>query len=225
MTASSDAGGIAAVEAKAGPALLVVGAAWVLLALAIPMFGLTTGTSIAILLGITLLLGGLSELVAAMASGTGWRPTHALLAVMLVAGGIVALAWPGPTVTVVSRIAAWALLALGIHALATAFSQRDAARAGTWWVPLVIGTFSLSIAFWASAQHRPSYTLAVLWVALTALVIGLTKFATKLRSAGGEEPRMDALTRSGFSGRATTEAARGQARGQRREEASGRGRM
>ncbi|WP_242423707.1 DUF308 domain-containing protein [Frankia sp. EI5c] len=186
--------------AKLGPVLLALGVCWALFALAIPMFGLTTGKSLAILLGITLLLGALGEVVTMMASGRDWKPTHAALAVAMVAVGIVALAWPGPTLVVVARITAWALLAVGIHALLTAFSQRHAVHEGTWWVPLSVGAMSLGVAFWAAAHHHPTYSFAILWVALTALMIGLTKFAATLRSVGGEEPRLEAL--SGYTGRA-----------------------
>ncbi|CUU55922.1 Short repeat of unknown function (DUF308) [Parafrankia irregularis] len=206
--ASGGAGAGQDLGAKAMGALLPLGIGWLLFALAIPMFGLTTGKSIAVLLGITLLLGALSELVTGLASGVSWRPTHAALAVALAAGGIVALVWPSPTLAVVARIAAWSLLALGIHALVSAFSQRQAAHGGTWWAPLTIGAFSVAMAFWAATHHHPTYSLVVLWVALTALVIGLTKFAATMRSADGEEPRLDTLMHSGFSGRAAAGAAR-----------------
>ncbi|WP_018503246.1 HdeD family acid-resistance protein [Parafrankia discariae] len=217
--------------AKAGPALLMLGIGWILFALAIPMFGLTTGNSIANLLGIMLLVAAVSELAAAMTTAADWRPTHALLALLFVIGGIVALAWPAPTLTVVARMVAWYLLVAGIHAIATSFAHRRVGRGGPafgtaagnlrggapWWAPLAIGAFSIGIAFWAAAHHHPTYSFVVLWVALAALVTGLTKLAAAFHSNDhGEEQEVDSLTESGFSGRATAESARSQARGDAR---------
>ncbi|MEX5712623.1 DUF308 domain-containing protein [Parafrankia sp. FMc6] len=222
--------------AKAGPALLMLGIGWILFALAIPMFGLTTGKSIAILLGIMLLVAAVSELAAAMTAAADWRPTHALLALLFVIGGIVALAWPAPTLTVVARMVAWYLLVAGIHAIATAFAHRRVDRGGPtfgtaagnlrggapWWAPLAIGAFSIGIAFWAAAHHYPTYSFVVLWVALAALVTGLTKVAAAFRSSGrADEQGVDTLAESGFSGRATAESARSQARGDTRVRGGG----
>ncbi len=180
--------------------LLAAGVAFILFALAIPQFDLTTVRSVAILLGIVLLLSAGSELLAAMATARDWQWSHALLAVLLVAGGVVALAWPDPTFAVVARIAAWYFLIKGLYDIVNSFIARRAERYGAagedirgtaqWWMPLVIGALEIGVAFWAATYPRFSLTLLTLWVGLAALSTGLTKIAMSFRKRGvrGEFP-------------------------------------
>ncbi|ABD10970.1 hypothetical protein CcI156_04950 [Frankia sp. CcI156] len=195
---------------------LAVGAAFALFALAIPQFDLTTVWSIAVLLGIVLLLGAVSELLAAAATARDWRWSHALLAVLFVAGGVVALVWPDPTVKAVGRIAAWFFLIKGLYDVVNSFVARrteQQAAAGQyataaegrptpaqWWMPLIVGALEIGAAFWVVGSQRVSLPLLALWVGLTALAIGLTKIAMGFRLRGVSRPpaSLEGLAIPGF---------------------------
>lgn len=219
-TGQPQRGGLAAV---AGPALLALGVGWLLFALAIPQFGYSTPKAFAILFGLLLFASAVSELAAAMTAERDWQPTHALMAFLFVVGGVFALVWPGPTVTVVARLVAWYLLVKGIHDVATAFAQQRVGRQvrvfGTdsgglhggspWWAPLAVGGFSIGIAFWAAAYPGESVVLLTLWVSLAALVTGLTKIASAFRPRAAEvEAEADLTAATGFGARAAAEPGR-----------------
>ena len=111
--------------------LLPLGAAWVLFALAIPQFGLTTLRSVMVLLGILLLASAVSELPSAASAARRWGWTHGVLALLFVVGGIVALAWTTPTFAAVARLTAWYLLVKGLYDVINAFvSRRGEFRGG-----------------------------------------------------------------------------------------------
>jgi len=224
--------------AKAGPALLALSIGWMIFALAIPQLDLRASKSIAMLLGLLLLASAGSELATATTAGREWRPVRAMLAVVFIAAGIVALAWPNPTFRVIARILAWYLLAKGIADLATALVRRRGGRTGPgfatesgglpgrapWWAPLVIGAFSIGIAFWAVGYSSQSRNLLVLWIALGALATGLSRFMDAFHTVGEVRPDLrgdagrarprpetggvDAMPASGFGTRAATGAKR-----------------
>ncbi|KLL10823.1 MULTISPECIES: HdeD family acid-resistance protein [Protofrankia] len=215
--------------------LLAAGTVFVLFALAIPQFGLTTVRSVAILLGIVLLLSAASELLAATATARDWQWSHVLLAVLLVAGGVAALVWSQPTFTVAARIVAWYFLIKGVYDIVNSFIARRAERYGAaeedprgtaqWWMPLAIGVLEIGVAFWAVSYPRLSISLLVLWVGLAALSTGLTKIAMSFRKRGlrGDLPTFSEghLPPVGFGTGATREAGRVEAG--RAEESRARG--
>ncbi|WP_239374582.1 HdeD family acid-resistance protein [Frankia sp. Cj5] len=219
--------------------VLAVGIAWSLFALAILQFELTTERSIAVLLGVVLFVSVASELLATTATARGWRWSHALLAVLFAAGGVVALVWPDPTFAVVARIVAWYLLGKGIFDVVNAFVARraelrgadfrhsdlraadspgaevaDLRGAAQWWMPLIVGMFEIGVAFWAVGYPKSSLTLLVLWVALAALATGLTKIcmAARMRGARRDLATVDMFLSTGFGVPAVTEATRTHAR-------------
>jgi uncharacterized membrane protein HdeD (DUF308 family) len=215
-------GGLLAVT---GPALLALGIGWLIFALAIPQLDRRTVKSRSVLLGLLLLAGAVSELATAVAAGRDWRPTHGLLAVLFVVGGIVALAWPGPTITVVARILAWYLLFKGIHDITTAFAARSAggreAAFGTdagnlhgrspWWAPLAVGAFEIGIAFWAVSYPHQSRGLLLLWLGLAALATGLTRITAAFWSRAAAEAEAELVPPVGYGARAAAAAEAGRA--------------
>jgi uncharacterized membrane protein HdeD (DUF308 family) len=202
---------------------LALGIGWLIFSLAIPQLDFRTSRSLSVLLGLLLLASALSELATAATAGRDWRPTHGLLAVVFIAGGIVALAWPGPTITVVSRILAWCLLFKGIHDIATAFAGRSAARPGAafgtdvgnlpgrspWWAPLAVGAFEIGVAFWAVSYPHQSRGLMLLWLGLAALATGLTRIASAFWSRAAAETEAETIMPpTGYGTRAAAEAGR-----------------
>jgi uncharacterized membrane protein HdeD (DUF308 family) len=208
--------------AVAGPALLALGIGWLIFSLAIPQLDFRTARSLSVLLGLLLFAAAVSELATAATADRDWRPTHGLLAFLSIAGGIVALAWPGPTITVVSRILAWYLLFKGIHDIATAFAGRSAAPRGAafgtdagnlsgrspWWAPLAVGAFEIGVAFWAVSYPHQSRGLMLLWLGLAALATGLTRITSAFWSRAAAEAEAEFVPPTGYGARAAGEAGR-----------------
>ena len=151
--------------------LLITGAAWILLSLAILQFSLTSVWSIAILTGIVLLMAGFTEFGLASIAPS-WRWAHVLLGVLFLIGGIIAFAWPGSTFVVLARLIGWYLLFLGTFEVIESLSSR---RTDLWWLRLIAGAATVGIAFWAVGSFERSATLLVLWVGLGALFRGVSE--------------------------------------------------
>lgn len=149
--------------------LLVSGALWIVWAVAILQFDLTSVWSIAILTGIVLLLAALGELWM-WSIAPDWRWAHALLGVLFLVGGILAFAWPHTTFVVLARLIAWYLLFVGAFQVIEALAFR---RSDLWWLRLLGGAAAIGIAFWAADSLERSATVLVLWVGLGVLFRGV----------------------------------------------------
>jgi hypothetical protein len=150
--------------------LLITGAAWILLSLAILQFNLTSVWSIAILTGIVLFMAGATEFgIASMVSS--WRWAHILLGVLFIIGGFIAFVWPGSTFVTLARLIGWYLLFLGTFMVIESLSSRRSND--LWWLRLIAGAATVGIAFWAVGSLERSVTLLVLWIGLGALFRGV----------------------------------------------------
>ena len=110
--------------------LLISGAVWILLSLAILQFNLTSVWSIAILTGIVLFMAAGTELgLASMVPS--WRWAHILLGLIFLIGGFVAFVWPAETFVVLARLIGCFLLFLGTFDAVEALSSR---RTDLWWL-------------------------------------------------------------------------------------------
>jgi uncharacterized membrane protein HdeD (DUF308 family) len=149
--------------------LLISGAVWILLSLAILQFNLTSVWSIAILTGIVLFMAAGTEFgLASMVPS--WRWAHILLGLIFLIGGFVAFVWPGETFVVLARLIGWYLLFLGTFEVIESLSSR---RTDLWWLRLIAGIATVGIAFWAVGSLERSVNLLVLWIGLGALFRGV----------------------------------------------------
>jgi uncharacterized membrane protein HdeD (DUF308 family) len=171
MAMRSWAGRLAAEETRFWWLLLVSGAAWILLSLAILQFNLTSVWSIAILTGIVLFAAALTEFAVA-AITPSWTWARVLLGVAFIIGGVVAFAWPKETFLVLADLIGWYLLFLGTFEVVESLSSR---RTELWWLRLIVGAATIAIAFWAVHSLERSVTLLILWVGIGALIRGLNQ--------------------------------------------------
>jgi uncharacterized membrane protein HdeD (DUF308 family) len=85
-----------------------------------------TVTVLATILGAVWIVTGVIEVIDAIANkyvdGRGWL---ALAGLVSIAAGVVIVAWPAPTVTVVAWIAGFYLIVFGLFICASAFSMRS----------------------------------------------------------------------------------------------------
>ena len=89
-----------------------------------------TVTVLAVVLGVVWIVGGAIDVITAIADSTadhrGWLAVGGLLTL---AAGIVVVAWPAPTVTVIAWISGLYLLIFGIFIVMNAFVMRSTAKA------------------------------------------------------------------------------------------------
>jgi len=137
-------------------------------------FSYATVWSIAVLLGVTLLLIGISEFFIAGFVPV-WRWLHALLGLGAVAAGVLALAWPGETFVIAAAIIGWYLLFRGILDIIASLITR--ADEDLWWLRLLAGAVEVGIGFWAIGYPGRSLVLLAVWVGVAALVKGFTDMA------------------------------------------------
>jgi len=84
---------------------------------------------LAVILGVAWIVGGAIDIVASIAgSGEGSRVWTAIGGLLTLAAGIIVVAWPAPTVTVIAWIAGLYLVIFGLFLAASAWSLRSVAK-------------------------------------------------------------------------------------------------
>ena len=170
---------------------LITGTLWLILALIMFRFNLTSAKSIGILAGIIFLIAGAFAftMVAIVRSGW-WKALNALLGVLLVLGGIFSFIHPKDTFVAIAQITAFMFLFVGIMDLIIAFSNRT----GLWWLRMIAGFICVGLGFWAAGEFGKKAYLLIVWVGLFALFRGIESFLTafSLRHIHKELARGDA---------------------------------
>ena len=152
---------------------LITGTAWLVLSLIMFRFDITSVKSIGILAGIVFLVPGLMEfLLVAVVRGGWWKALNAILGVLLVAGGVIALARPADTFIAIASVIGFMFLFVGIMDIFIAFSDRT----GLWWLRMISGFLCIGLGFWASGEFAKSAWLLVVWTALFALFRGINHY-------------------------------------------------
>src|SRR5262249_54764355 len=157
---------------------LITGTAWLFFSLILFRFDITSAKSIGVLAGIIFLIAGLFEFLMIFVVRSGWwKAVNAILAVLLVVGGILSFIHPKDAFVAVASITAFMFLFVGILALSN--------RVGLWWVRMIVGFVCIGLGFWASGDFGRSATLLVAWVGAFALLRGITHIliAFSLRGA------------------------------------------
>jgi uncharacterized membrane protein HdeD (DUF308 family) len=155
-------------------ALLITGAAWIVLSIVILRFGYTTVAAVAVLFGAYPCRRGQEIMIGAVSSSTGWRVAHGLLAALLVVVGVVSLMNLGATFVTLAAIISFYFIFRGCFDIVMAFA--GSAVSG-WWVLLISGLIELGLGFWAAGSWNISVVVLVAWVAAGALVHGIGEIA------------------------------------------------
>ena len=136
--------------------------------LALPQLGLESATDVALALGLALTAVAFAQVLAAV---TARRTAAVVLGTVALAGALVVLAWPEPTLLVTGRVAAWMLLGFGAVRLIA--GHRSPPRAA-------LGLAGVGLAFWAATTPPGSAALPVLWTALVVALSGLDELGVAL---------------------------------------------
>jgi uncharacterized membrane protein HdeD (DUF308 family) len=140
------------------PALLLVGVGVTVLGVLLVARPFSAASTLAVLAGVALLLSGLSETMTA--ARTPHASSTVLFGLLLVAGGVLVLVWPGVTVRVVAVLVGCVLIVTGlVRAAVVAAARRRRPERGTA-VPLALA--GLSVLIGVLALVWPSVTIAVL---------------------------------------------------------------
>jgi uncharacterized membrane protein HdeD (DUF308 family) len=161
---------------------LLGGIAWLVFALIIFRFDITSAASVAILFGIVAIIAGVDEFMAIGVSTTGWKIVHGILGVIFVLVGIFAFIEPGTTFEALAAVIGFFFLFKGIFDIAVAFATK--AEYEMWWLQLVVGLIEIGLAFWVAGSFRDKVILLLVYVGIVALSKGITDImlAFKLRS-------------------------------------------
>jgi uncharacterized membrane protein HdeD (DUF308 family) len=130
-------------------------------------------TVLAVLVGLSLIVGGIVEAVALGGAG-GLGPVAWVAGGLLVAAGIVVLAWPDATLWTIAILAGAALIVAGLVRAAAALAHRERPD---WPAGLAVGV--LGVVVGAVVLAWPGATLVVL-----AIVFGIRAVATGLVAIG-----------------------------------------
>jgi uncharacterized membrane protein HdeD (DUF308 family) len=161
---------------------LILGIVWTAFSLVVFRFDIHSVNAVGILAGIVFLVAGVEELLTVGTIRGGWRWFHALIGVILFAGGILSFIHPGNTFLGLAKIVGWLLLAKGLFDVIVALANR---HLELWWIRMVIGLIELGLAFIVSASLERRAVFLLLFVGATALMrgIALLVVAFQLRSA------------------------------------------
>ena len=154
---------------------LITGTLWLILALIMFRFNLTSAKSIGILAGIVFLIAGAFALCMIPIVRSGWwKALNAILGILLVLGGIFSFIHPQDTFIAIAQITAFMFLFVGIMDLIIAFSDRT----GLWWLRMITGFICVGLGFWAAGEFGRKATLLIVWVGIFALFRGIESFIT-----------------------------------------------
>ena len=169
---------------------LALGVLWIGYGMFVLSYRVGSLAAVAALAGVAFMLGGISQLVVA-ARASLWRWLFIVSGVLAVAAGLIAFAWPGVTLFVLSVLVAWYLVAFGVIHLVGALAGPKVAW---WWTQLLLGMAELGLGIWAVRSWEHSLLMLMTLVGMWAVFYGtseifaafsLRRAATRLeRSAG-----------------------------------------
>ena len=162
---------------------LLTGILWLVISLVIFRFTYVSLSSIAYLFGVVAIFFGVNEFFAIGASSTGWKFVHALLGLLFVLAGVVALVNPFDTFSALAGLMSFFLVLKGTFDIVVSFATKD--DIPVWWLQLIIGIVEILLGFWAAGYFGRQAFLLVIWVGAICMARGITEIilAFKLRNA------------------------------------------
>jgi len=151
--------------------LLLVGIVWVLFGMFVLSYRVGSLLALAVLAGVTFLLGGVAELLAAVRAPS-WKWLYALAGIMSVIAGVVAFIWPGITLFVLAVVLSWYLVIMGIVHVVVSLAGP---KGDWWWTVLLLGVAEFLLGAWAAGYPGRSLLVFVNLVGFYALIHGFTE--------------------------------------------------
>lgn len=161
---------------------LVTGIAWLVVSLVIFRFEYESAAAISYLFGFVAVFFGINEFFAIGASTTGWKIVHALLGVLFVVAGVIALTTPFTTFAAVASLMSFFLVLKGTFDIVVSFITKGDVPA--WWLQLVAGIIEIALGFWAAGYFGRQAFLLVIWVAAVCMIRGVTEIILAIKLHG-----------------------------------------
>lgn len=169
---------------------LIAGILWTMVSLVLFRFDASSVRAVGIIAGIVFIGWALEEFALMMSFfstdditlRSPWRWLHGVLGLVLLAGGIVALANPVNTFLSIAALVGWILLFKGLFDIIMALSNRDL---DLWWTRLVLGILELFLAVIVSGSLVDKAVFLIVFVAAATLMRGISDiiWAFQLRKA------------------------------------------
>ena len=150
--------------------LLIVGAAWIMIAVVMLRFTYTTVEAIAKLFGAVFLLAAAAEVIVGALSSRGWRVARWLVALVFLVAGVVAFLAVKATVVALAAVMSALFIVWGILGVVTAIAAR---REGGWKLPLIAGFAEVAIGLWIATSLHASITTLLISVGAGTVVHGI----------------------------------------------------
>jgi uncharacterized membrane protein HdeD (DUF308 family) len=164
---------VAARAARRWWLFLITGSLWILFSLIVFRFDIDSVTAVGIAVGALCFAAGVNEFLSLAATSGGWKAVRAILGVLFVVIGVVALAYPDRTFTEVAAIFSFFLVLKGAFDAMYGLMSKDENE--FWWVNLVVGTIEILLGFWAAGNFGREAVLLVVWIGAGALARGVTE--------------------------------------------------
>ena len=116
---------------------LVSGIAWLVIAVLVFRFDITSVRSIGILFGVMAIAAGVNEFIAITVSTIGWKFVHGLMGVVFVLVGLFAFIEPGSAFAALASVIGFFFLFKGIFDIAVAITTKG--EFDLWWLQLLAG--------------------------------------------------------------------------------------
>jgi uncharacterized membrane protein HdeD (DUF308 family) len=151
---------------------LVFGIVWILFGMGLWSYRVGSIVALAVLIGVTMIFNGVTEIVIGSRLPV-FRTLLVAIGVLSVIAGVWALAWPGPTLYVVSLFLGWFLFVMGIVHVVLAFSRMR--EDNYWWVLLIQGLIEFALGAWARGDSVRSFILFINLAGAFAVVRGVSE--------------------------------------------------
>src|SRR3954462_10693003 len=151
---------------------LITGVAWLIIALVVLRFDLTSIAAVGALLGVILLIAGANEFMVLGMRDVAWKWFHGVLAVLFVIGGIWAFIHPIGAFYELASILGFLLFWTGSFEITCSVMRKEVSD--LWWLGLISGIIEVLLAFWASQHYcQPRAILLLIWVGFMAMFHGI----------------------------------------------------
>jgi uncharacterized membrane protein HdeD (DUF308 family) len=144
---------------------------WTIVGLIVLRFNYTSVHAISLLFGFVAIAAGAMEAVMVFVVPGWWKVLNGLLAVLFLAGGVVAFVHPGNTFVALAAVFSFFLLFAGTFDIIQAIAARN--EISVWWLQLIGGIIEITLAFWAAGDYGRSTVLLIAWVAAFTLIRGV----------------------------------------------------
>jgi uncharacterized membrane protein HdeD (DUF308 family) len=161
---------------------LILGVLWILFGMFVLSYNVGSLLALAIFAGVTFIFTGVNQILAA-SRAESWRWLYLVGGALSIIAGLIAFAWPGRTLLVISVVLAWFLVFKGIVDVVAAFTNHGRPY---WWVTLILGILELLLGIWAVGYPGRSLFVFVNLVGIYAVFYGFTELfaAFELRGLG-----------------------------------------